>query len=132
MSTKVIRQSRVVGPEQLHTGAVEHEVVGPGLVAVEEEILYMRRAVAEAENEVRVTEMRVIAHDMPHERPVPDHRHRLGRIGDPIAHPHSQATAEKKSTTFIIHTPQKRFRARELGTRAFPPMIQCRLELAEK
>ena len=75
--------------------ALQDEVVGPGLVVVQEEILDRRGAVPEAEDEIGVAEMGVVAHDVPEQRALPDQRHRLGAVGDAIAHPHPEATAEQ-------------------------------------
>ena len=67
MSTKVIRQSEmsVLNSFAFLVAALQHEIVGPGLVVVQEEVLDVRSAVAEAENEIGVAEMRVVAHHVP-------------------------------------------------------------------
>ena len=97
MSTKVMRQSEMSVLEELHLpGALlEDEVVGPGLVVVEEKVLDRRRAVAEAEHEVGMPVVGVVAHDVPEQRTLPDERHRLGAGGDAVTHPHPEATAEQ-------------------------------------
>ena len=104
-----------VGPEQLDLAgaALEDEIVGLGLVVVQEEVLDRGRAVAEAEHEIGVPEMRVVAHHMPHEGTVPDHRHRLGTVGDPVTHPHPEATAEK----YDLHDSHPHRKDFELGDR---------------
>src|SRR5262249_16242135 len=88
---------RDVGAEQLHlAGAVlQDEVVGPRLVVAQEEVLDVRSAVTQAEYEVGVPEMGVVTHDVPEQRALPDHRHRLRAAADPVTHPHPEATAEQ-------------------------------------
>ena len=51
--------------------------------------------VAEAEDELGVAVMRVVAHDVPQQRALPDHRHRLRDVVHAVAHPHPVATAEQ-------------------------------------
>src|SRR5262249_30644394 len=75
----------------------EHEVVRRGLVVVEEEVLDVRPAVAQAEYEVRVAEVCVISHHMPEQRALPDHCHWFWRICHTIAHPHTQAATEQNN-----------------------------------
>src|SRR5262245_46837525 len=54
------------------------EVVGQALVVVEEILLDHVASIAEAEDEVIVTEVRVVRHQGPDDRTVPDVDHRLG------------------------------------------------------
>jgi hypothetical protein len=84
-----------VGAQQLDVAAPQHEVVRGRLVVVEEVVLDVVGAVAEAEHEVGVPEVRVVAHDVPDQRARADRRHRLGQVGEAVAHPHAVAAAEQ-------------------------------------
>ena len=90
VSTKVMRQSSMsLSLERLFSlaVAVEHEVVGEGLVVVEEVLLDDVGLVAEAQHEVLVAVVGVVLHDMPQNRAVPDRDHGLrdplGMIAEP-------------------------------------------------
>jgi hypothetical protein len=69
-----------VAAEQLDTAVAEHEVRGRGLVVVQEEVLDVMSAIPEAQDEVAVPEMGVIAHDVPQQRPRADRVHGLGQV----------------------------------------------------
>src|SRR5690606_7483164 len=74
----------------------EHEVVGRGLLVMEEEVLDLVRPVAEAEHELLVPPVRVVAHHMPDQRSRADELHRLGRVpGSAGAHPRAVPAAEE-------------------------------------
>ena len=62
------------------------------------------RAVAQAEDEVGVAEVRVEAHDVPQQRAVADHLHRLGDVIDVVAHPHAVTTAEQHDLHHVTPT----------------------------
>ena len=74
---------------------LQYEIIGAGLVVVEEEILHRRGAVAETENEVGMPEMGVVPHDVPDQWALPDQGHGLGAGRDAIAHPHPESAAEE-------------------------------------
>src|ERR1700734_1995525 len=86
-----------VGLEELDLAGVtfQDEIIGPRLVVVQEEILDRGGPVTETQNEIGMSEMRIIAHYVPEHRALPDHRHRLGTARSLVAHPHAQATAEE-------------------------------------
>ena len=103
MSTNVICQSEMSVSEQLRFmgASLQDEVVGPGLVVVEEEVLHCGGAIAEAEHEVGVPEMGVVPHDVPDQRPFTDESHGLGTGCDAIAHPHPESAAEEDYFHFV-------------------------------
>ena len=74
MSTKVIFQSwmSLASRSILRPPSLMHEIVGDRLVVVEEVLLDAVRPVAQAQDEVLVPEVRVVAHDVPEDRPVAD------------------------------------------------------------
>ena len=122
MSTNVIRQSEMSVLNSLTSRAPfsSTKSLDRGLVVVQEEVLDVRRAVAEAEHEIGVAEVRVVAHDVPEQRALADHRHRLGTAGDTIAHPHAEATAEQNDLhRFTPHSDD--FELQESGRRAARP-----------
>ena len=86
-----------VAAEELHLAAAvgQDEVVGGGLLVVEEVVLDHLGAVAQAQHELGVTEVGVVAHDVPEDRTVADGHHRLGArvVADP--HPEPESTAEE-------------------------------------
>ena len=84
-----------VAAEQLDVATAQDEVVAGRLGVGEEEVLDVMRTVAQAQHEVRVSEVRVVAHDVPDQRPRSDLVHRLGQVGDAVAHPHAVPTAEQ-------------------------------------
>src|SRR5690606_19940946 len=84
----------VVG-QQPHLAALQDEVVGAGLLVVQEVLLDVVPAVAEAEDEVLVPVVRVVAHHVPQQRPRPDRDHRLRRVGTPVPHAHPVAATEE-------------------------------------
>ena len=87
-----------VAREQLELRAVavalEHEVVEERLVVGEEVLLDDLALVAEAEDEVVVTPARVVAHDVPEDRPAADLDHRLRDALRRLAHANAEAAAE--------------------------------------
>ncbi len=85
-----------VGGQQLGPPAPQHEVVGRRLLVVEEEVLDVMRPVAQAQDELLVPEVRVVAHHVPDQRPRAHHRHRLGHVVEgALAHPHPVTAAEQ-------------------------------------
>ena len=76
------------------TVALEDEVVGEGLVVVEEVLLDHLRPVSEAEDELLVAPGGVVPHDVPQHRPVTDPEHRLGDPLRLLAHPDPEPAAE--------------------------------------
>ena len=92
------------------------------LAVVEEVVLNSARAVAEAQDELGVPEVRVVQHDVPQHRPVADRHHRLGqRVGVPdrIRMP----SPPENSTTFICVLSPK---VPSVG-RVACPLCRCRL-----
>ena len=81
VSANVIRQSAMSRAQQVLDLAprAEHEVVGHRLVVAQEVVLDHVRPVAEAEHEVLVAVVGVVAHHVPQDRPVPDRVIGLGR-----------------------------------------------------
>ena len=73
----------------------QDEVVGVGLVVVQEVVLDCTRAVTKAEDEIGVPEVGVIAHDVPEHWPMPNRHHRLRRGIVARAHAQAQAAAEE-------------------------------------
>src|SRR6266851_1580679 len=73
----------------------QDEVVGHTLVVVPEIPFDYVPAVPEAQDEVLVAEMGVIAHDVPEHRPVADLDHRFGHIVRLLADPQALAPAEE-------------------------------------
>jgi hypothetical protein len=63
----------------------EHEIVGDFFLVVQEVLLDDVAAIAEAEDEVLVAEVRVVLHHVPENRPIPDGHHGLGNIVRVIA-----------------------------------------------
>ncbi len=84
-----------VGGAQLHLAAAQDEVVGRRLGVVEEVVLDVLGAVAEAQDELLVPEVRVVPHDVPDQRPWTDGRHRLRHVRDAVTHPHAVPAAEQ-------------------------------------
>src|SRR6266487_19887 len=86
-----------VAGEQLDLAAAvaQHEVVGDGLVVVQEVLLDHVGLVAEAQDEVPVPVVRVVLHDVPQDRPVADRDHRLGDRVGVLAQPQAQTATEK-------------------------------------
>ena len=72
----------------------EDEVVGKAFAVVQEVILDDIAAVTEAENEIAVAVVRVVLHDMPEERAVPNVDHRFGDMLGVVSEPHPEATAK--------------------------------------
>ena len=85
-----------VAAQQLHVApaAREDEVVARGLLVVQEVVLDELPAVAEAEDELRVPEVGVVAHDVPQNRPVADPDHRLRDALRLLPHAHAEPAAE--------------------------------------
>ena len=104
VSTKVMRQSSMslVSSIFLRLGR-EHEVVRQALAVVEEELPDQVAAIAEAQDEVLVAEMRVVAHQVPEDRPMTDVDEGLGNRLGMLAQARTQAAAER--TTFIAVLP---------------------------
>ena len=73
----------------------EDEIVGDGLVVLEEVLLDGVGAVSEAEDELLVPEVRVVAHHVPEDRPVSDGHHGFGDVLGVLAQPHPETTAEQ-------------------------------------
>src|SRR5690606_16557154 len=85
-----------VAAQQLDLAVPEHEVVRGGLLVPEEEVLDLLGAVAEAEHELLVTPVRVVAHHVPDQRSRADELHRLGHVpGSAGAHPRAEPAAEE-------------------------------------
>ena len=84
-----------VGAQQIDRSAAvrEHEVVRDALVVVEEVVLDLLGAVAEAQDELLVPEVRVVLHQVPEDRTLADLDERLGDLVRvvPQAHPHAAA-----------------------------------------
>ncbi len=74
--------------------AVEHEVVEHRSVVGEEVALDDVALVAEAEDELVVAPRRVVAHDVPEDRPAADLDHRLRDAAGLLAHAHSVTATE--------------------------------------
>ena len=73
-----------VAAQQLDLAAAvgQHEVVRQRLLVAQEVVLDRVGPVAQAEDELAVPEVGVVAHDVPQDRPVADRHHRLGdRLG---------------------------------------------------
>src|SRR5258708_36533406 len=68
---------------------------------MEEVLLNGISAVAQAQNEVLVAEMRVILHDVPQNRPVTNGNHGLGDIISILPQAHSESAA--KDNNFHLH-----------------------------
>src|SRR5712692_1464455 len=86
-----------IGAQQLDVPAApaEDEVVGHTLVVVAEVAFDHVPAIAEAQDEVLVPEMGVIAHDVPEHRAVADLDHRFGHAVGLLANAQTLAPAEK-------------------------------------
>ena len=69
-----------VAAEQLDAAVAEHEVGGRRLVVMQEEVLDVMSAIPEAQDEVAVPEMGVIAHHVPQQRPGAHRVHGLGQV----------------------------------------------------
>src|SRR3954454_13959462 len=96
-----------VGPEVLDLVAVgQDEVVRDGLVVVQEVVLDRIGPVAEAEDEVTVAVVGVVAHDVPQDRPVADPGHGLGQTVGMLAEPQPLATAEEDDLHALRRAPR--------------------------
>ena len=97
VSMKAMFQSEmsVLCSRMVAASGAQGEIVGEGLVIVQEVVLDGGGAVTQAEHEVGVPEMRVVAHDVPQQWPVSDHVHRLGCACPTLAHPHAEPAAEE-------------------------------------
>ncbi len=73
------------------------------LAVVEEVVLDHIAAVAEAQDEVLVPEVRVVLHHVPEDRPIADGHHRLGTFSP--ASRMRMPRPPQKSTTFILNAP---------------------------
>ena len=71
------------------------EVVRDPFLVVEEELLHHVGLVAEAEDELLVPEVRVVLHEVPEDRAVPDLDHRLRDLSRVLAQPGAEASAEQ-------------------------------------
>ena len=112
-----------VAGQQLHRLAAvrEHEVVGDRLVVVEEVVLDGVGLVAEAEDEVLVPVVGVVAHHVPQDRPVADGHHRLGHGLRELAQPHARARRRRSlPSSCSPHSAMRRPHAR-----APPPPGAC-------
>ena len=72
----------------------QNEVIGGAFVVVEKVVLDDVRPIAHAEDEVPVSEVGVILHHVPQQRPVADVHHRFRQIVG-IADPHAEASTEQ-------------------------------------
>jgi hypothetical protein len=108
-----------VRAQQFHIGsaAAHDEVVRALLVVVDEVVDDVPGAVAEAQDELRVPEVRVQAHDVPEQRPVTDHLHRLGHVIDVAAHAHPVSTTEEHDLHLVPSQPRTGERATTPGDR---------------
>src|SRR5579883_143219 len=79
----------------LGAAAGEHEVVRHALVVSQKILLDGVALVPETQDEIRVPVMRVIAHDVPQDRPRADLDERLRYLVGVVAEPGSEATAEE-------------------------------------
>ena len=96
VSAKVIRQSAMSVRQVLDLAPrAEHEVVGHRLVVAQEVVLDHVRPVAQAEHEVLVAVVGVVAHHVPQDRPVPDPGHRLGQDVGGAGEPQPLTAAEQ-------------------------------------
>ena len=94
-----------VAAEQLHPTVAEHEVGGRRLVVVQEEVLDVMSAMPEAQDEVVVSEVGVVAHDVPQQRPRTHWMHGFGQVvalGQPPTeqhdlHPHRLLSPRRHS-----------------------------------
>src|SRR4029077_10083106 len=71
------------------------EVVGDGLLVLEEIALDAVGLVAEAQDEILVAEMRVVTHHMPEDRPIAHGHHWLGNGLRVFPQPHAQPAPEQ-------------------------------------
>src|SRR5262249_51463571 len=79
---------------RLRTTALEDEVARERLVVCEEVLLDRLSLVTEAEDELAMAPVGVVAHDVPENRAVADSSHRLGYPLGLLAHPDAEAAAE--------------------------------------
>ena len=86
-----------VAPHQLELlpASGQDEVVREALAVIEKVILDHVAAVSEAQDEVLMTEVGVVLHHMPQNRPVADGDHGLGHVVTGLTDPHTE-TATKK------------------------------------
>src|SRR5262245_24813295 len=86
-----------VASEKLHAIAAvaKHEVVRQRFLVAEEVLLDHVRAVSEAEDEILVPEVRIILHQMPHDRPIAECRHRLRNVLVVVAQARAESTGEE-------------------------------------
>ena len=97
VSTKVILQSsRSLDISSICLSAFrEHEIVRHAFVVVQEVLADQIAAIPRAQDEVLVPEMRVVAHQVPDDRPVADVDERLRDRVRVLAQPRSETTAEQ-------------------------------------
>src|ERR687897_2223098 len=81
----------------------QDEIVRVRLPVVEEVVLDGSGPEAQTENELVVSEVGVVAHDMPEHRTVPDRHHRLRR--GVFAGPHAQAQASAEDHDLHVMYP---------------------------
>src|SRR5262245_14406315 len=86
-----------VASEKLHAIAAfaQHEVVRQRFLVAEEVLLDHVRAVSKAEDEILVPEVRIILHQMPHDRPIAEGRHRLRDVLVVVAQACAESTGEE-------------------------------------
>ena len=103
VSTNVMRQSwmSLECSSTLRPPSLKREVVRHALVVLEEILADQVAAVPQAQNEVLVAEVRVVAHQVPEDRPVADVDERLGNRVGMFAQTRAEATAEKDN----LHQP---------------------------
>src|SRR6266403_921958 len=78
----------------LTTAPGKNEVVGPGLFVVEEVLLDDVSTIPEAEDEVGVTIVSVVLHQVPEDRPMSDLHHWLRNIVTCLSQTHTETTAK--------------------------------------
>src|SRR5918994_5791673 len=100
----------------------QDEIVRVRLPVVEEVVLDGSGPEAQTENELVVSEVGVVAHDMPEHRTVPDRHHRLRRGVFAGPHAQAQASAEDHDLHLMyplaprtVRTPLARVAARQAG-----------------
>src|SRR5277367_4651043 len=71
------------------------EVVGDGFIIVQKVVFDAVPLVPQAQDKVFVTEMSIVLHQMPEDRPIPDLNHGFGNIVGVAPQPQSLATAKQ-------------------------------------
>ena len=126
VSTNVMRQSVDVAAVEVDSSAAlgQREVVRHRLVVVEEVLADHVAAVAEGEHEILVPEVRVVAHEVPEDRPVADVHERLRNGVRVLAQSRAEAAAEQHD--FHVRHPSRgrcpRRREKAPGGEHAPPV----------